>query len=148
MKIFVCLDEKGGMTFNKRRQSSDRVVRADMLQVVGDGVLYANTYTAKQFVEDTTVLITDNTCLKLAQKEDYVFVENLKVSEYLSKIEQVIVYRWKRNYPADCFFDVDLLSEEWELSLSEEFEGYSHECIGKEIYIKKDTMKGIGYEKR
>ena len=137
MKIFVCLDEKNGMTFNKRRQSSDRVVRANMLQMVADGILYTNTYTAKQFVEENTVLVVDDNCLELAKEQDYVFIENIEISEYLPKIEQIIVYRWKRNYPADCFFDVDLLSEEWELSLSEEFEGYSHECIGKEIYTKK-----------
>ena len=142
MKIFVCLDEKGGMTFNKRRQSSDRMVRADMLQTVADGILYTNTYTAKQFVEENGVLIEDN-CLELAKEQDYVFVENLKISEYLPKIEQIIVYRWKRNYPADCFFDIDLSSEEWELSLSEEFVGYSHECIGKEIYIRKRLISNM-----
>ena len=136
MKIFVCLDEKGGMLFNKRRQSSDRVVREDMLSTVGENSLYVNSYTAKQFTEEETErIIIDDECL-INGKDSYIFVENITVSEYLSEIEEIIVYRWKRKYPADFFFDLDLTSADWELTLSEEFAGHSHEVIGKEIYKK------------
>ena len=141
MKIFVCLDEKGGMLFNKRRQSSDRVVREDMLQILGEKKLYVNSYTAKQFLEEEKErLIVDEECLSLAGSEDYVFVENLTISSFLSEVQELIVYRWKRNYPADFFFDVNLTTEEWELTVSEEMVGNSHECIGKEIYRKKEML--------
>ncbi len=136
MNIFVCLDEKGGMTFNKRRQSSDRVIRQDILQTVGDKNLYMNSYTAKQFAQESGNLIIDDNCLENAMADEYVFVENLQIQNYISNIKQIIVYRWKRTYPADFFFDIDLTSSDWILSVSEEFEGYSHECIGKEIYKK------------
>ena len=114
MKIFVCLDEKGGMLFNKRRQSSDRVIRQDMLQMLGEKKLYVNSYTAKQFLEEEKErLIVDEECLAQAGFEDFVFVENLTISNFLSEVEEVIVYRWKRAYPADVYFDVDLTTEEW-----------------------------------
>ena len=134
MKIFVCLDENGGMLFNKRRQSSDRVVREDMLRTVGENPLYVNSYTAKQFTEEETGrIVMDDNCL-INRKDGYIFVENVTVSEYVSEIEEIIVYRWKRKYPADFFFDLDLNSADWKLTLSEEFAGHSHEVIGKEIY--------------
>lgn len=136
MNIFVCLDEVGGMTFNNRRQSSDRIIRQDILQMVEEHKLYMTQYSAKQFAEEVRNIVTDDNCLEQADVEDYVFIENLPISNYLSKIQQIIVYRWKREYPADFFFDVELPSEEWVLSTYEEFEGYSHECIGKEIYTK------------
>ncbi len=137
MKVFVCLDESGGMTFNKRRQSSDRVIREDMLRTVGENHLYVNSYTAKQFTdEENSQLIIDDNCL-INGNQGHIFVENSAVGAYASEIEQIVVYRWKRKYPADFFFDIDLTSPEWNLSVSEEFAGHSHECIGKEIYIKK-----------
>ena len=141
MKIFVCLDEAGGMLFNKRRQSSDRVVRENMLKMLGESPLYVNSYTAKQFTEEEhSKLIVDDDCL-ITGKEEYVFVENMTVGESLSEIEQIVVYRWKRSYPADFFFDIDLTSSDWELLSSEEFAGYSHEVIGKEIYQKKCDLE-------
>lgn len=137
MNIFVCLDEDGGMAFNKRRQSMDRVVRENMLQMVGEGSLYVNTYTAKQFKENNDKLIVDDNCLERADNGTYVFIEDVPIGAYISNIEKIIVYRWKRKYPADLFLDIDLTSFPWKLSVSEEFVGYSHECIGKEIYSKE-----------
>ena len=40
MHIFVCLDNVCGMTFNKRRQSSDRVIRENILQTIDEKKLY------------------------------------------------------------------------------------------------------------
>ncbi len=135
MKLFVCLDEAGGMTFNKRRQSLDRVIRDDMLQIVQNAPFLVNSYTAKQFTEEQSSQIqVDDNCLENADKDTFVFVENIGVSDYISKVEQIIVYRWQRKYPADFFFDVDLKSLDWELSAQEELVGYSHECILKEVY--------------
>ena len=135
MNVFVCLDEMGGMTFNKRRQSSDRVIREDILQTIGEKQLYVNSYTAKQFEEDSRLLV-DDACMENAKSGDYVFLENIAIGDYVSDIENIIVYRWQRKYPADFFFDVDLTSDNWNLSSSEEITGYSHEIIIKEIYEK------------
>lgn len=141
MKIFVCLDEAGGMLFNKRRQSSDRVVRENMLEMLGENLLYVNSYTAKQFTEEEVErIVIDDICL-VNEKDGCIFVENMTVGECLSEIEQIVVYRWKRKYPADFFFDIDLTSVEWELISSEEFAGHSHECIGKEIYQKVENLR-------
>lgn len=139
MKIIVCLDEKGGMLFNNRRQSSDRIIRQDMLQMLGEQKLYVNAYTAKQFAEEEMdKLVVDEECLEKAETDDLVFVENIHVGEHVSKVEQVIVYRWERTYPADFFFDIDLASKEWMLLTEQEFAGHSHEVIWKEIYVRAE----------
>ena len=143
MKLFVCLDEVGGMTFNKRRQSSDRIIRDDMLKIVQNARFLVNSYTAKQFTEEQINQIElDENCLEHADEDTFVFIENIGVSNYISKIEQIIVYRWQRKYPADFFFDVDLTSSDWELIEKEELVGYSHECILKEVYKKVELRKG------
>ena len=49
MILVICVDDKGGMAFNGRRQSMDRLLRADLLQTVGERSLWVSPYTAKQF---------------------------------------------------------------------------------------------------
>ncbi len=142
MKLFICLDEAGGMSFNKRRQSSDRVIREDMLQMIGSQILLVNSYTAKQFTEEESSRIQiDDNCLENADKNTFVFLENTGVSHYISNVEQIVIYRWQRKYPADFFFDVDLTSSDWELITQEEIKGYSHECILKQVYKRKQQNK-------
>ena len=34
MNIIVCLDDKNGMMFNKRRQSQDKLLRSDIKELV------------------------------------------------------------------------------------------------------------------
>ena len=40
MKIIVCLDDFGGMLFNFRRQSRDRVLIADVMADIADKKIY------------------------------------------------------------------------------------------------------------
>ena len=51
-----------------------------------------------------------------------------------AKIEKIIVFWWNRHYPSDRKFDLDL--SKWNKVSEEEFAGYSHEKITKEVYEK------------
>ena len=51
MTLLVCVDKKNGMAFHQRRQSMDRLVRADILSTVGGKALWMTPYSARQFVE-------------------------------------------------------------------------------------------------
>ena len=140
MNIFVCLDEKGGMMFNKRRQSSDCIVRQDILRTIGEQPLYMNAYTAKQFTEECENIVIAENPFGLATEDAFVFVENIHIHDYIANIKKIIVYHWNRAYPADFFLDIDLTSSDWNIVTSEEFEGNSHECIRKEIYRKVNEV--------
>ena len=50
------------------------------------------------------------------------------------QIEQFIIYRWNRVYPADVSVEIGV---EWKLTETEEFLGFSHEKITKEIYCRE-----------
>ena len=129
MKLIICIDDNNGMMFNKRRQSKDSAVRADIAAEVGADTLWMNPYSAKQF-EDTSELKiqVDENFLK---KGDWCFAESAVggVSP-----EQIIVYKWNRVYPADVHFDLDLSG--YKLERTAEFAGSSHEKITKEVYVK------------
>ena len=45
----VCLDQKNGMYFNERRQSRDRYVIRDIVEMTKDAVLHINSYSVDLF---------------------------------------------------------------------------------------------------
>ena len=138
MIIIAVVDDSGGMMFNRRRQSQDRVLREKILSMAGASRLWMNDYTAKQFADHAAEIHADNDFLTKAGAGEYCFVENTSVSACVDKIEQVILFRWNRAYPADVFFDLDLSAPVWKLTGTEEFPGFSHEKITKEVYVHEN----------
>lgn len=132
MIAIVCVDDKGGMFFNRRRQSQDRVLRSDLLREVHGCPLWMNQYSAKQFKT-----LPENVCvaedfLEQASDGDFCFVEDQDLTPWSSSLEGLILYRWNRVYPADVFFTLPL--QQWSLVRQEDFAGSSHPNITKEVY--------------
>lgn len=134
MKVIVCLDDKGGMLFNNRRQSRDRVLNADVIDMARGSRLCIEPYSKLLFEDSAAEVLCDADFLNLAKDGDYCFVENRALTSYVDKIEEVVIYRWNRRYPTDVFFDLDLPKEGFKMSSSEDFVGYSHDKITKEVF--------------
>ncbi len=134
MNIIVCLDDNGGMLFNQRRQSRDRIVTADILSSTSASRLLISSFSEKLFENSINKPIADDNFLSIAGKGDFCFVENRKLAEYEKDINTIIVYRWNRVYPTDFTFDLNLA--QWKLISAKEFTGYSHKKITKEVYEK------------
>lgn len=137
MILIACVDDDMGMMFNKRRQSQDRVVRDDILEEVGDGVLWMNAYSYKQFasMEDDRIRVDEDFFLQ-AGKKDWCFTENISPVPYEASISKVLLYNWNRKYPADVRFDMPLEEAGWKPVDVQEFSGHSHEKITKVVYTK------------
>lgn len=133
MKVIVTIDDQKGMMFNHRRQSRDSLLIKDILNTCGDAPLYMNSYSSSLFKDNQHIIVNDM-FLDMV-KEDYCFVENLSLHSYINYIDELIVYKWNRKYPADFFLDIDL--NEWELISCYDFQGSSHDTITKEIYRRK-----------
>lgn len=136
MKLILCVDDRGGMLFNRRRQSRDRVLISDLAEYVGDGVLYMNSYSEELFSDVSLNIILCDSPMASADVGDFAFVERESPREYAPSAEEIILYKWNKNYPSDL--KMGFLPEELGFSLSEmrEFEGSSHEKITREIYRK------------
>ena len=135
MKIIVCLDDNGGMLFNKRRQSKDSDLRKRVLEITNGARLIMNSYSKNQFEEYGANITVDDNLLENAKTGDYCFIENLSVKDYEPRIEEIVVYKWNRIYPADFKFDI-LLENKWKLKNTYEFKGNSHETITEEVYTR------------
>ena len=124
------------MMFNRRRQSRDRTVVADVMASAEDGVLYLAPYSEKLFAEAGASFVADEQFLAIAGEGDLCFVEDRPLTPYADRIGEVTVYRWNRSYPTDVFFDLDLSALGFRLRERTEWQGYSHEKITKEIFVK------------
>ena len=132
MKLILCLDDRDGMLFNRRRQSKDKAVYADILEMTAGSKLWMNGYSVSQFAPER--IIVDEAFLEKAGEQDYCFLENADISAYADKVSRVIIYRWNREYPADVRFPAELFEHRWEKVSRDDFPGNSHECITREVY--------------
>lgn len=130
MKLIVCLDEKDGLSFNRRRQSSDRKLWERLLERVGEERLWMNAYSAKLFDKLPENVTVDEDFLEKAQAGDWCFAENVSLLPAAGKVEELTVYRWKKVYPADRKYPFP----KGKLVGSYDFSGNSHECITEEVY--------------
>ena len=135
MILIVCIDDKNGMLFHNRRQSQDRVLRERLLVETSDSKLWMNEYTYMQFeAAPASHIVVDDDFLEKAGCGEYCFAENLPVAFFENRLEEIILYKWNRVYPADLFFDISLEKSGWKMIQSEDFSGSSHEKITKEVY--------------
>lgn len=136
MIVILCVDEKNGQLFNHRRQSRDRVVIQDILKTCEGKTLYMAAYSYELFKESENLqdVVVSPSFLTLAGKQAYCFVEQDSLLPYSNQIQQLILYRWGRNYPADHYLEIEL--SDWHQVSQLTLKGYSHEKITKEIYTK------------
>ncbi|MBO5939155.1 MAG: ribonuclease Z [Clostridia bacterium] len=134
MKLIVCLDERRGMTFNRRRQSRDRLLIENLLGMVGEDRLWIAPYSAPLFDGKEKEISVSEDFLREAGEGEWCFVENQLCAPFLSKVEEITVYWWNRHYPSDVCFDIDLPKEGFSSQMREEFVGSSHEMITKEVF--------------
>ncbi|MBQ9806923.1 MAG: ribonuclease Z [Clostridia bacterium] len=133
MRLIVCLDEKRGMAFNRRRQSRDRVLTEDMVRTVGDARLFVVPYSASLFAEQMPNLIISEDPMRDATNRDYCFLE-LSSPASSENISELILYHWNRHYPSDTPFLLDMT--DFSLVSTTDFIGFSHEKITKEVWKK------------
>ena len=132
MIIAVCVDDKMGMTFNKRRQSRDKCVIDDLMTIAE--TVHINGFSEELFEDYKDRISVDEDFLDNAESEDVCFVENIDLEPYADKINKVILYLWNRHYPSSLKFKVDL--SDYEFIEETEFQGNSHEKITREVYSK------------
>ncbi len=136
MHVIVCLDNQNGMLFNHRRQSRDRAVIVDILQHLDGRRLKVRKFSEDIFpVDGESIWVSEGSPLDVGADE-VCFVEDALLSPILDQITTLTIYRWNRDYPGDFHLDIDPVEAGFRLQSSAEFQGYSHDKITKEVYVK------------
>ena len=127
MTLYICLDDRKGLTFNNRRQSRDRAVLEDILSRCR-GKLVIDPFSEKLIreAEIPYVLLPET-------GEDF-FAETIPSDDMLEQTQKLVIYRWNRHYPADVRWDPDLDALGFVLRETADFPGTSHEKITREVY--------------
>lgn len=131
MRVISCVDDNFGVLFNHRRQSQDRILREKIMEITAGDTLWMNEYAAKMFGTRPGIAVAED-FLSKAQKGDFCFIEGASIDGYA--IEEIILFKWNRIYPADVFFRFPTQTE-FRLIEAVDFPGSSHEKITKEVYI-------------
>lgn len=138
MYFIFCIDDKDGLAFNKRHQSSDQVVTRDIVDLAAGAAIRIAPCSAGLFKEFPNANIKVSKYPERdALKGEFCFMErNLAYLPAPKQIEGIILYFWNRVYPADIILDRamfgNILKQTPESII--EFPGYSHEKIRREIY--------------
>ena len=133
MILVVCVDDRYGMRFNNRRQSSDRAITDKILELLEGKRIWMEHYSESLFPGSSQLCI-DNDFLQRASLGDYCFVERFDVEGYLNRAEKIVLFCWNRKYPADLYFPQYLLTNDWRLVETLDFTGTSHEKITMKVY--------------
>ena len=129
MTLYICLDDRNGLQFNKRRQSRDSAVLEDIRSQLR-GNLLIEPFSEKLIREaEIPYVLTPETA------EDY-FTEAIPAQEVLEETCKIVIYRWNRHYPSDIRWAPDLESLGFALLETTGFPGTSHETITREVYVR------------
>lgn len=133
MHLILCLDTENGMAFNGRRQSRDAVQRTEMLAAVGEKSLFLTSASAALFGElPPNAEVTDSAAKVPCGA--YVFIEREKELPSPAAVEQLVIYRWGRTYPADEYAPLAAYTAGKSLISKREIVGSSHPEMIEEVY--------------
>ncbi len=131
MNLIVCVDDRMGMAFNRRRQSKDREV-VKRIQMHSQGQrLWMTAYSAAQFDNREGICVSEHFWQETGP-DDWCFAETMDPAPYETQIKQIVLYRWNRHYPSDVHCTIPL--QQWRKVTMTEFPGFSHEIITEEVY--------------
>lgn len=121
--------------FNNRRLSSDKCITDDIEKFAKTSRVIVTPYSHKLFSERSNVMV-NNDPLAVASNNDYCFVEDSDINKCLSKVTEIIMFKWNRDYPYDKTLSMNL--DNWKLVSHADFAGNSHEKISKDVFLRKD----------
>ena len=134
MTAIVCVEDRGGILFLKRRVSRDREVYRDIAENYIK--VYMTSYSLPLF--DGVKINTGVRLLPISEGErgEVCFVESGEIADNIHKISRLVIYRWNRTYPSDVKLGFDPENLGFKRVSTTELVGYSHEKITKDIYEK------------
>lgn len=131
--VILCLCDRGGMTFNKRRQSRDRLLIEELCKNT-EGYIYIDEYSLPLFegYEDRVKIVSN--LPSDVPEGGIMFVERVSPDGFLEDVSRLVIYRWGRKYPFDTSFVTVPEEKGFVKTLEYEFVGKAHEKITKGVF--------------
>lgn len=138
MIAIICTDNRGGILFNHRRLSHDRVLSQWIAEHTFPKPLWMREYSRELFdgFEKAINIKVSQDYLDKAANGEYCFVEDGNLELYEDRLEAIVLCKWNRDYPSDTKLPESLCGEDWSVSVIDEFRGNSHDKITIEKWCK------------
>lgn len=131
MKAIITLDNKYGYSLFGKRLSWDREIEKNVFEnLAEDESLFVSPYTMKSFSEPSQSRLIS----PIPDDREKDITAFFEVDDIPSTLDELIVYRWNRNYPSDKKYNPYLHG--WKRLSSEDFPGHSHNKITREVYVR------------
>lgn len=134
MTAIVCVEDRGGILFLKRRVSRDREVYRDIAENYDK--IYMTSYSLPLFDGVKIEAGIRLSPISEGQHGDVCFVESGEIADRIHRISRLVIYRWNSRYPSDVKLGFEPEDMGFSHLSTTEFAGYSHEKITKDIYEK------------
>lgn len=132
MTVYVCLDDRNGMLFNRRRQSRDSAVLEDIRSML-PSVLTVDPFSEKLIQSSGIPYVL---APEVLEPDAHFFLECREEGPLLSQADTLVIYRWNRHYPADVRWKTDPEAAGFSLKETVRFPGSSHETVTREVYVR------------
>ena len=134
MILITCVDQKNGVAFHGRRQTSDAAVFRDIFKAADNDMYGVEVLEYTQPLWDAFVRAEALPSWHPAFEAESgaIFTELNDCEGYELYYPTVILYRWDKVYPADVILKLDLTK--YHLVEIYEFQGTSHEKVRRETY--------------
>lgn len=132
MTLFICVDNQNGVAFNRRRQSRDSVLTADILSSKS-GIIRMTEYSIKLFGNAEGASVSGDL---FSDADGDVFCECMDASEHFALFDRIVIYKWNRDYPHDTVLSKMPQECGFTLVSTSEFAGSSHDNITKEVWCR------------
>ena len=144
MTLIVCVDPRGGISFNGRRQTRDRAIMADIL--AGREInIFPGSEKYVRSVAEGIVGITEINVLEdgALPNDGIVFVERGATEFFercLDLADEVIVYQWENTYLYTQQFPDVGKRPDFIVSSVSVLQGSTHPNVTKTTYIKNNPL--------
>lgn len=124
LTVAICIDEKGGMLFGGKRQSKDRILIKNLLELC-QGTIHITDFSRALFSEHEEKIMVSKKPYKKCDKGDVCFIEDVPFSDFQTDVDRLIIYKWNRHYPSDTVLNIEPESLGLKLVSSVDFAGSS-----------------------
>lgn len=134
--VALCIDPRGGMMFNNRRQVKDSEIISDVIARFGARAVFIAPYSARLFEGAAGVTVCSDP-IKECTDGGLCFVEDPALLSECADVETLVIYTWGTPYPADKYIPFEPASIGFKKLSKEKLSTSIHKKVTREVFRKE-----------
>lgn len=136
ISLALCIDSRGGMMFNKRRQMKDAELVRYIVEKHGGGGIFIHPFSEKLFSGYGGVTVSSDPVAD-CNEGGLCFIEDPSHITSLDSVDKIIVFNFGIPYPADTYLEISPEERGFKKISRDKLKTAVHNRLTKEVYVKK-----------